>query len=587
MASLRRSVYTYSYTADTTRMKEINQSHVLLFHPSMRATLDQVPNTHLLHNAVKLESSSSLVNEDLFPSPPEKRTWTAFNFFAYWWSESWAISAWSIGASLITVGATVRDAVLVVLFANLLTSVVIVLNGRAAAAYHIGFPVLSRTSFGIYGQYFVVVLRALVGIAWGGVQLYYQGQLISVCLRCVFPGWNKIPNTIPANQAVTVQGLVGFFLALLSTLPFMFIHTTKIRHVFSFKAIVVPLAGLGIVCWAITANKGISAHNLIDESKQKSTSIFAWSLVAQLNAVFGANSALIVTVPDLARYSTNRNAQVYGQALGLPLSQTICAAFGIITTAAVKNMYGEAYWNPYDLLNGILDHGYTPKARAGVFFAAAAWAFATLGTSIACNAVPFAADITCLAPKYINIVRGQVVWLVISLSIVPWRYVGTASGFLRFFTGYCIFQGPVVGIMLIDYFFVRRGNLYLPDLYRHSSTARYYFTKGFNIRAFAAFIIGSLLPLPGLIGSFGHSFSSAADHMFSLGWILSFLVGSLAYWALCALFKVPGDDDSYGFEEKVAEAEEMICQGGGELSPSGEVKGDTSLQVEHIEHNSI
>ncbi|EGD85830.2 hypothetical protein H113_06804 [Trichophyton rubrum MR1459] len=250
-------------------------------------------------------------------------------------------------------------------------------------------------------------------------------------------------------------------------------------------------------------------------------------------------------------------------------------------------MYGEAYWNPYDLLNGILDHGYTPKARAGVFFTAAAWAFATLGTSIACNAVPFAADITCLAPKYINIVRGQVIWLIISLSIVPWRFVGTVSGFLRFLTGYCIFQGPVVGIVLIDYFFVRRGNLYLPDLYRHSSTARYYFTKGFNIRAFAAFIVGSLLPLPGLIGSFGNSFSTAADHMFSLGWILSFLVGSLAYWILCALFKVPGDDASYGFEEKVAEAEEMICQGGDALSPSCEAKGDTSLQVEEIERNVI
>lgn len=106
---------------------------------------------------------------------------------------------------------------------------------------------------------------------------------------------------------------------------------------FSFKAIIVPLAGLGIVCWAITANKGVSTHKLIDESKRKSTSIFAWGLVAQLNAVFGANSALIVTVPDLARYSTNRNAQVYGQALGLPLSQTICAAFGIITTVGTQS----------------------------------------------------------------------------------------------------------------------------------------------------------------------------------------------------------------------------------------------------------
>ncbi|EFE34848.1 uncharacterized protein ARB_06614 [Trichophyton benhamiae CBS 112371] len=505
---------------------------------------------HVLHNAIKLESSSSLANEDLFPSPPEKRTWTAFNFFAYWWSESWAISAWSIGASLITVGATVRDAVLVVLFANLLTSVVIVLNGRAAAAYHIGFPVQSRTSFGVYGQYFVVVLRALVGIAWVILSRTVPFRMSSLRLFGV--------------EQDSKYYTRSFFLAFLTTLPFTLIHTTKIRHVFSFKAIVVPLAGLGIVCWAITTNRGVSADKLIDESKRKSTSTFAWGLVAQLNAVFGANSALIVTVPDLARYSTNRNAQ-----------------------AAVKNMYGEAYWNPYDLLNGILDHGYTPKARAGVFFAAAAWAFATLGTSIACNAVPFAADITCIAPKYINIVRGQVIWLIISLSIVPWRFVGTASGFLRFLTGYSIFQGPVVGIMLIDYFFVRRGNLHLPDLYRHSSTARYYFTKGFNIRAFAAFIIGSLLPLPGLIGSFGNSFSAAADRMFSLGWTLSFLVGSLAYWILCALFKVPGDDDSYGFEEKVAEAEEMICQGGDVLSPSCEVKGDTSLQVEEIERNVV
>lgn len=106
---------------------------------------------------------------------------------------------------------------------------------------------------------------------------------------------------------------------------------------FSVKAVIVPLAGLGTVCWAITANKGISADKLVDESKRESTSIFAWALISQLNAVLGTNSALIVTVPDLARYSTNRNAQVYGQALGLPLSQTICAAFGIITTVSDRS----------------------------------------------------------------------------------------------------------------------------------------------------------------------------------------------------------------------------------------------------------
>lgn len=389
------------------------------------------------HESLILKSSTSwLINEDLLPSPPERQTWTTWNFFAYWWSESWNVSTWSVGSSFIALGATVRDAMLVVVFANLLSALVIVLNGRAAARYHVGYPVISRASFGVYGQYFVVVLRALLGIIWGGVQLYFEGQFISVCLRCIFPSWARIPNKIPAGQYITTQGMVGFFLAFVFTIPFMFIHTSKIRHLFSIKSIVLPLAGLGIVCWATIANGGVSADNLVDESLQTSKWAFAWGIVAQFNSVMGANSALLTTVPDLARYSKTNNAQLYGQALGIPIAQVLCAAFGIITTvsgpisgldtmlttkqSAVKNIYGTAYWNPYNLLDGVLDETYTSKSRAGIFFASACFAFATLGTSIACNIVPFAADVTCLAPKYINIIRGQFICLIIAFAIVPW-----------------------------------------------------------------------------------------------------------------------------------------------------------------------
>lgn len=122
--------------------------------------------------ALVLQSSTSiLINEDLAPTPPIRQRWTIWSFFAYWWSESWNVSTWSVGAAFITLGATIRDALLVVFFANLLSAVIIVLNGRAASRYHVGYPVLSRSSFGIYGQYFVVILRSLLGIIWGGVQL--------------------------------------------------------------------------------------------------------------------------------------------------------------------------------------------------------------------------------------------------------------------------------------------------------------------------------------------------------------------------------------------------------------------------------
>ncbi|KAH8884067.1 allantoin permease [Thozetella sp. PMI_491] len=509
------------------------------------------------HDAIVLKSATSiLVNEDLLPSPSSRRTWTTWSFLSFWWSESWNVSTWSVGASLITIGATIRDALLIVLFANLLSAVVIVLNGFAASRYHVGYPVLSRTSFGVYGQYFVVVLRSILGIVWCGVQLYFEGQFISICLRCIFPSWTEIPNGIPASQFITTQVMVGFFLAFLFTIPFLFLHTSRIQHLFSVKSFVLPLAGLGIVIWATKNNGGVGAEALETQAaaSRSSVAVFAWGLVAQFNSVMGANSALLVTIPDIARYSKTRNAQIWGQLIALPLGQIMCAAFGIISTSAVMNLYGEAYWNPYDLLNGILDRSYTSSARAGVFFASASFAFATLGTSIACNIIPFAADATCLLPKYLNIIRGQFLCLIVSFAIVPWRILTSASGFLNFLGGYCIFQGPVVAIMVVDYLILRRGNLNLPDMYTLSSEGRYYFFKGWNLRAFAAFVIGFLLPLPGFIGSFGTTtVSEGATHMYTLGWVLSFLVGGLAYLVICLVFRLPGDDGEHGFETVSAE----------------------------------
>lgn len=211
-----------------------------------------------------------------------------------------------------------------------------VLNGMAASRYHIGFPVLSRASFGIYGHYFVVVLRSILGIIWGGVQLYFEGQFISICLRCIFPGWAKLPNNIPEDQFITTQTMVGFFLAFLFTIPFLLVHTSRIQHLFTVKSVLLPFAGMGIVIWATSRNGGVGSGVLDSQAAESraSTSVFAWGLIAQFNAVMGANSALLITIPDIARYSTTRRAQVWGQIIALPLGQTLCAAFGIITTVS-------------------------------------------------------------------------------------------------------------------------------------------------------------------------------------------------------------------------------------------------------------
>lgn len=161
------------------------------------------------------------------------------------------------------------------------------------------------------------------------------------------------------------------------------------------------------------------------------------------------------------------------------------------------------------------------------------------------------------------------------------RIVATANGFLNFLGGYSIFQGPVVGIMLVDYFLIRKGNLALSDLFTLSPHGRYYFFHGFNLRAFASFIIGFLLPLPGFAGSFGHKIGESATHMYALGWLLSFLMGSLAYYGICTVWKIPGDKQSRNlpFEAQV-EAAKRIIDGGFEPSELtvGFESGDASTE---------
>lgn len=484
--------------------------------------------------------STRLQNEDLLPTPPEKQVWGCLDFFMYWFSEAWAVSTWTLGSSLMSSsGLRIYEAIIIMFFANVIVSLLLVANGRAPSVYHIGFPVLSRVSFGINGCYLPVLMRAVLGVVWASVQMFYLGQFICVILRTIFPSFARLHNTIPSSQYVSIQEITGFFLAFACMLPFMFVPQYKIRYLFSVKGFFIPLAGMGIVIWACNVNGGVGPTNeFVDSSiRSQGTSAFAFSVLGQINSIFGSSSALIVTVPDLARYSKNTKAQFFGQIMALPLAYTICGSFGIISTSALYRYYGKLFWNPYDMLQGILDDSYDAKSRAGCFFVALAFAFATLGTCIACNTVPFAADVTCLLPQYINLVRGQVICLFIALGIVPWRIMRNSTTFLNFLSGYSIFEGPVVAITVVDYV-LRRGHIDINSLFS-TSDGPYKYWKGVNLGAICAFVVGFILPFPGfcLMLAGKPEVSVGAARIFDLGYILSVTVGGLAYFFFYLIFK--------------------------------------------------
>ncbi|ODQ50371.1 hypothetical protein SAICODRAFT_37181 [Saitoella complicata NRRL Y-17804] len=527
-------------------------------------------------------SSTSIValsNEDLDPTPPFRRTWRAWHFFAFFWSGSFSGSGWTLGSAMVGTGLSWWQATIAIIIGNVLAAIVSVLNGRAASVYHIGFPVLVRASWGIYASYWAVMTRAMVAVIWFGVQTYYGGVCLAICLRCLAPSWERIPNHLPASAGITSADLLATFLFWLIELPFMFIHPSKIRTLFTIKSIAVPPACIGFWIWALVRSGGSGAFQFKNTA---SGSTLAWAILAALNNGMGYASATLVNQPDLSRYARNPREALMGQLIGYPLSNIIVGFLGLCVASASANIYGAVYWNVWDLMSKMLDESYTSGTRAGVFFVAFSFAFASLGINVGSNSLPFGSDVTALLPRYIDIRRGQLICWAIGMCILPWKMLQTATGFMTFLSGYAIFMAPIVGIMFADYFVVRRGNLVVEELYDTTKGSAYMYWHGINCRAIVAYVIGWILPLPGFIASFGTITVGGMYHVFELGWVVSCLMSFFTYWGLATIFPFADGD-----RVSRARCHADICCPGCRRNPYATVKQNKSIQIHSSRHERI
>ncbi|KAK2746747.1 hypothetical protein FQN55_005474 [Onygenales sp. PD_40] len=469
----------------------------------------------------EMTGASQWVNHDLLPSPPERRTWLSLSY--YWWSAAFNSNQWGNGASLIAVGLTWWQALLAAIVANVIASLVALGMARPGATYHIGYPVLARGIFGMYGAYFFVALRAVVAIIWYGVQSFYGGMLLSVTLRCIFGDlWYKMPNHLPESSGTTSRDLLAFFLFWFIQFPFQFVHPTRIRFIFAAQAIVVPIACFGVFGWCVQYGGGLGVDSLRSDVQVKGSAL-GWAMLNGINSVMGTLSPLLVNQPDFTRYVKTPRDAGWPQVVSIFASKTTIFFLGCGATSSAMGIFGEAYWNQWDLLTAILDNMWGPAARAGCFFASVGFGLSVLGTNIGANTMPFGSDFTGLFPRYFTIVRGQVLCAILGIAVVPWQILKDAQGFLTFLGSYGIFMAPLCAIVIADYFITKRGNIHVPSLYNPSKGSLYYFTMGWNLKSTGCWVAGMLFGLPGLIGAYRPELvAPAAIQMYGSGWVITF-----------------------------------------------------------------
>ncbi|WVR06702.1 hypothetical protein IAU60_003734 [Kwoniella sp. DSM 27419] len=488
------------------------------------------------------------INEDLAPSPVQMRVWTWFSFVSLWWSQNYGAGAWSTGASLINAGLTVKQALGVSILGCFLTSLIGVAAARPGAMYHIGFPVWCRSVFGMRGSKIMVAFRGCVAIIWYAVQTFYGAQLLSVAFGAIFGnGWINMPNHLPASAHITTKIMVSYFIMWLVQVPFAFIHPSTAKHVFTVKSLFLPISAFAFIGGLVHLAGGSIDFSLANPAKPAKGPALSWAMLTGLNAIFGTISPMLINQPDIGRYAVKPSVALWPQFVSMWTGKYIVFVLGIVSSAACKQIYGVTAWNIWDICNMILKSNFTTNWRVGLALFGITQCFGTISTNLFANSIPFGSDMSGVFPKWINIIRGQVICMVFSWAVCPWAILTSGAKFIVFLGSYTVFMAALMGILIADYYVIRRGNIHLPSLYAavgdKPDPKSIYMPKpkGYELKAFAAWVVGIALLVPGLGYSYTTSKSAgaiAAKHMYNSGFIISFFLGGVSYLTFC-LFKKP------------------------------------------------
>jgi NCS1 family nucleobase:cation symporter-1 len=450
--------------------------------------------------------ASALYNEDLAPVPPGRRTWGLYNYASLWVGMSVCIPTYMLASGLIAGGMSWWQAIGTILLGNLIVLVPMLLNAHAGTRYGIPFPVLVRASFGVLGANVPAVLRALVACGWFGIQTWIGGQAINAMLKILWPAWEQFH----AGPAVCF----AFFWALNILVILRGIETIKFL-----EGVGAPfMLAVGILLlWWVTDKAGGFGPVLSAPSRFRSASEFFRFFVPSLTGMVGFWATVALNIPDFTRYAKSQRDQMLGQALGLPTAMTLYSFIGVAVTSASVVLFGEAIWDPVALLGRF-------RQPLVAFVALIALLIATLNTNVAANVVSPSNDFSNLNPRRISFRMGGLITGFMGLLMMPWKLLSDYSSYIfGWLVGYSGLLGPIAGVMIADYFVLRRRELVVEDLYLRGRG--YEYSGGVNYRALLALVCGIAVALLGLA-------IPPLRFLYDYAWFVGFLTSSAVHLAL-------------------------------------------------------
>jgi NCS1 family nucleobase:cation symporter-1 len=473
-----------------------------------------------------------LTNPDLAPVDPQRRTWNWWHIASLWIGMAICIPTYTLASSLVDRGWSWQAAVLSVILGNFVVLIPMVLNSHAGTKYGIPFPVFARAAFGVLGANVPAILRAVVACGWFGIQTWIGGWAIFKLLEAVWPGVAQLPRILPAWVGLGTGEAICFMLFWAINVWIVLRGMESIKLLETWGSPFLLAIGVALLAWAYVRAGGWGPMLTNVPTPNRPSGTTAGMIGAGLTSAVAFWGTMALSIPDFSRFAKSQRDQVVGQAVGLPLTMALFAFIGAAVTNATVVIFGTRIADPIALLARV-------GGPAVVILSMLGLSIATLTTNIAANVVAPANDFSNIAPHRIRFKTGALITATIGILMMPWRLYNDAAAYIfAWLIGYGVLLGPIAGIMIVDYFLIRKRELVEDDLYRRGGMYEYH--RGINWVAMAAMALGIAPNLPGFLNAIGAVKAPAVYvAIYDWAWFVGFVVAALVHWIGMTYYRPP------------------------------------------------
>ena len=471
----------------------------------------------------------ALTNPDLLPTPLDKRNWTWWTYSALWMGMVHSIFNFMwIGGLMAAMGMSILQALSVAIVGNLIQTLFIGLNGRVGARHGIPFAVWSRSAFGVFGANIPAIARGIVAIGWFGVQSYLGSTAINVLIGATIPGWKSLGNSSILGAPTNLM----FAMIIYWSINFLIIRhgMETVRRFETWAGPMVFVVMAVLLIWAVNAGGIGPMFSMPSKFTSTGDFIFRGFIPSVAIYISGSWATMCLNIPDLTRFSRSNKEQFWGTMVGLPLATVIYYVMSSIIVSACLVIFGKAIWNPADILVAINNPFLS-------IIGATLLAIATISVNIPANIVSPAYDLTNLMPRFFTFKRGATLSIILAFLYMPWKLMENPAVLFSILNNIGAVLGPATGIMIADFFIIRKQRLDVPELFRVNGAYRYF--KGFNPVAIGVLAVSAAICIT---GEFAKSVAWLYTYAWFVGLALSFVLYIISVKVLIA---TKGEQEGY------------------------------------------